>query len=125
MAAVSFVRPHLMVMDEPTNNLDLESVAALAECVQRFEGAVVVVSHDQVRILFIHSFVRLFVYSFTRFLKRRNSFPPVSPLFSPYLSSHHYLLHPHPPLSLFLSVSVSVSLPVLCVPDRPPGNGRG
>jgi ATP-binding cassette subfamily F protein 3 len=49
MAAVSFVRPHLMVMDEPTNNLDLESVAALAECVQRFEGAVVVVSHDQVR----------------------------------------------------------------------------
>ena len=62
MAAVSFVRPHLMVMDEPTNNLDLESVAALAECVQRFEGAVVVVSHDQVRILFIHSFIRSFIH---------------------------------------------------------------
>jgi ATP-binding cassette subfamily F protein 3 len=46
MAAVSFVRPHLLVLDEPTNNLDLESVAALADCVQRFEGGVVVVSHD-------------------------------------------------------------------------------
>ena len=34
MAAVSFVRPHLLVMDEPTNNLDLESIQALAECVQ-------------------------------------------------------------------------------------------
>lgn len=34
-------------MDEPTNNLDLESVAALADCVEAFEGGVVVVSHDQ------------------------------------------------------------------------------
>jgi len=47
LAAVSFARPHVLVLDEPTNNLDLESVAALAECVQKFEGAVVCVSHDQ------------------------------------------------------------------------------
>jgi ATPase subunit of ABC transporter with duplicated ATPase domains len=33
--------------DEPTNNLDLESVAALVESVQKFEGAVICVSHDQ------------------------------------------------------------------------------
>lgn len=38
---------NLLVLDEPTNNLDLESVAALAECVKKFEGAVVLVSHDQ------------------------------------------------------------------------------
>jgi hypothetical protein len=44
MAAVSFVRPHLLVMDEPTNNLDLESVQALAECVQKFDGGVLLVS---------------------------------------------------------------------------------
>mmetsp|Transcript_23896 Transcript_23896/g.55249 ORF Transcript_23896/g.55249 Transcript_23896/m.55249 type:complete len:716 (+) Transcript_23896:63-2210(+) len=47
LAAVSYVEPHVLVLDEPTNNLDLESVAALAACVQRFEGAVILVSHDQ------------------------------------------------------------------------------
>jgi ATP-binding cassette, subfamily F, member 3 len=47
LAAVSFARPHVLVLDEPTNNLDLESVAALAESVQKFKGAVICVSHDQ------------------------------------------------------------------------------
>merc|ERR1712039_89536 len=47
MAAVSFERPHVLVMDEPTNNLDLASVEALAESVKNFDGGVVLVSHDQ------------------------------------------------------------------------------
>ena len=47
LAAVSYVEPHLLVLDEPTNNLDLESVAALADCVERFGGGVILVSHDQ------------------------------------------------------------------------------
>ena len=40
LAAVSYVEPHVIVLDEPTNNLDLESVAALADCVERFEGGI-------------------------------------------------------------------------------------
>merc|ERR1711879_791518 len=47
MAAVSFERPHLLVMDEPTNNLDLGSIEGLAESVAKFDGGVVLVSHDQ------------------------------------------------------------------------------
>ena len=33
--AVSYQKPHLLIMDEPTNNLDLESVEALSEAVAR------------------------------------------------------------------------------------------
>merc|ERR1711865_237359 len=47
MAAVSFERPHILIMDEPTNNLDLGSIEALAESVKAFKGGVVLVSHDQ------------------------------------------------------------------------------
>ena len=47
LSAVSYARPHVLVMDEPTNNLDLEAVAALADCVKNFNGGVLIVSHDQ------------------------------------------------------------------------------
>jgi ATP-binding cassette subfamily F protein 3 len=47
MAAVSYERPHILVMDEPTNNLDLASIEALAASVKAFDGGVVLVSHDQ------------------------------------------------------------------------------
>jgi len=47
LSAVSYTQPHILVLDEPTNNLDLESVASLADCIEKFEGGVVLVSHDQ------------------------------------------------------------------------------
>jgi ATP-binding cassette subfamily F protein 3 len=47
LAAVSYVEPHILILDEPTNNLDLESVAALADAVESFKGGVILVSHDQ------------------------------------------------------------------------------
>jgi len=39
--------PHVLILDEPTNNLDLESIDALADALSDFKGGVVVVTHDE------------------------------------------------------------------------------
>ncbi|RWS10225.1 ABC transporter sub-family F-like protein 1 [Dinothrombium tinctorium] len=39
--------PHILILDEPTNNLDLESIDALAEAINQFQGGVIIVTHDE------------------------------------------------------------------------------
>lgn len=38
--------PSLLVLDEPTNNLDLQNIAILTEAVRSYKGTLLVVSHD-------------------------------------------------------------------------------
>ncbi|KAM7178886.1 LOW QUALITY PROTEIN: ATP-binding cassette sub-family F member 1 [Macrochelys suwanniensis] len=38
--------PDVLILDEPTNNLDIESIDALADAINEYEGAVIIVSHD-------------------------------------------------------------------------------
>lgn len=40
-------KPNVLVFDEPTNHLDLESINALNVALQKFEGTVLLVTHDE------------------------------------------------------------------------------
>jgi ATPase subunit of ABC transporter with duplicated ATPase domains len=47
MSKLTLTRDNLLILDEPTNHLDLESIRALTEALQKYEGTLVFVSHDQ------------------------------------------------------------------------------
>jgi ATPase subunit of ABC transporter with duplicated ATPase domains len=46
-AKLTYVPPHLLIMDEPTNFLDLDSVDSLIAATNKFTGALLVVTHSR------------------------------------------------------------------------------
>ena len=44
---IMLLQPNVLVFDEPTNHLDLEAVNALNTAIEKFEGTVLLVTHDE------------------------------------------------------------------------------
>jgi ATPase subunit of ABC transporter with duplicated ATPase domains len=47
MSKLTLTKDNVLILDEPTNHLDLESIRALTDALQKYEGTLVFVSHDQ------------------------------------------------------------------------------
>jgi len=46
--SVSNTTPDMIILDEPTNNLDLQNVEILTESVKDYHGTLIVISHDEI-----------------------------------------------------------------------------
>ncbi|KAJ9706288.1 hypothetical protein PVL29_001690 [Vitis rotundifolia] len=46
-AKITFKKPHIILLDEPSNHLDLDAVEALIQGLVLFQGGVLMVSHDE------------------------------------------------------------------------------
>jgi ATP-binding cassette subfamily F protein 3 len=46
LALMSRQAPNILLLDEPSNHLDIDSRQALVEAINEFEGAVIIISHD-------------------------------------------------------------------------------
>ena len=44
---ISSRAPDIIILDEPTNNLDIQNVEILSAAVNAYEGTLIVISHDQ------------------------------------------------------------------------------
>lgn len=48
ISLLSKIPPQLIILDEPTNHLDLRSIKAIEEILNNYQGAMIVISHDNV-----------------------------------------------------------------------------
>jgi len=46
LAAALWNTPHIVILDEPTNYLDRDSLGAMAQAINEYDGGVVIISHN-------------------------------------------------------------------------------
>jgi len=46
LAAAMWDQPHILILDEPTNYLDRDSLGALADAITKYEGGVIMITHN-------------------------------------------------------------------------------
>jgi elongation factor 3 len=47
IGAALWMLPHILILDEPTNNIDRDGLAALSEAIKEFEGGIMIITHDE------------------------------------------------------------------------------
>ena len=47
IGAALWMLPHILILDEPTNNIDRDGLAALADAIREFDGGIVIITHDE------------------------------------------------------------------------------
>lgn len=47
LGAALWFQPHILILDEPTNNLDRDGLAALSVAIKDFEGGIIIITHDE------------------------------------------------------------------------------
>ena len=48
-AKLVLARPTLLILDEPTNHINFRHIPVIAKAIDRFEGAIILVSHHSQR----------------------------------------------------------------------------
>ena len=46
LAAAMWDQPHILILDEPTNYLDRDSLGALADAIEKYEGGIIMITHN-------------------------------------------------------------------------------
>ena len=59
-------KPHLLILDEPTNHINFRHLPVIADCLSKYEWAIIMVSHDQ---MFVEQMKDLQVVDVGRLLK--------------------------------------------------------